>query len=421
MEGEEEAKEEENIEQPEEREKDIEKEIQNEIAVTQGTTSTDFTKMNRNKFLQTITSNFSGQSNNTIKDKILSRNRNSLMQGNKIEKNKNKVFSPLKTVSNYNSKTLKKTRDMIMPLTIEKAQKKLNKNRKQNLIQNLILPRNINSYTHLIRGKGEGNYAEINWVLRLRDYDDKNGEEKEIEYKDYYYRKKQNEVINPIKDKEKEKIKLTENFNPPYFYDEDLKKYKNKIKKQEKSNIIKLNPNFFKIKHLIYRNKGDFSNESQFHFATTLRNIKPLKENNKKFEILPVVDKNNKINKYFISKFLAPCTKNGIQNLKKIEKYLSKKYEYNYKPEWVGSEKIFKKILSVDNKYSLSGIGETLGDVKYDNIFREKNYFRMKQILKTEANPMSKFELNLRTYGNDEDLKNKTHRTFKPKKKKIKI
>ena len=100
---------------------------------------------------------------------------------------------------------------------------------------------------------------------------------------------------------------------------------------------------------------------------------------------------------------------------------MSKKYEYNYKPEWVGSEKIFKKILSVDNKYSLSGIGETLGDVKYDNIFREKNYFRMKQILKTEANPLSKFELNLRTYGNDEDLKNKTHRAFKPKKKKIKI
>ena len=75
----------------------------------------------------------------------------------------------------------------------------------------------------------------------------------------------------------------------------------------------------------------------------------------------------------------------------------------------------------MDNKYSLSGIGETLGDVKYDNIFREKNYFRMKQILKTEANPLSKFELNLRTYGNDEDLKNKTHRAFKPKKKKIKI
>ena len=225
MEGWEEAKEEENIEQAEEKGKDIEKEIQNEIAVTQGTTSTDFTKMNRNKFLQTITSNFSGQSNNTIKDKILSRNRNSLMQGNKTDKNKNKVFSPLKTVSNYNSKTLKKTRDMITPLTIEKTQKILHKNRKQNLIQNLILPRNINSYTHLIRGKGEGNYAEINWVLRLRDYDDKNGEEKEIEYKDYYYRKKQNEVINPIKDKEKEKIKLTENFNPPYFYDEDLKKY----------------------------------------------------------------------------------------------------------------------------------------------------------------------------------------------------
>ena len=58
MEGGEEAKEEENIEQAEEKGKDIEKEIKNEIAVTQGTTSTDFTKMNKNRFLQTITSNF---------------------------------------------------------------------------------------------------------------------------------------------------------------------------------------------------------------------------------------------------------------------------------------------------------------------------------------------------------------------------
>ena len=133
--------------------------------------------------------------------------------------------------------------------------------------------------------------------LRLRDYDKKSGEAKEIEYKDYYYRKKQNEEIKL----EREGIKLTETFNPPDFYEDDLKKYKNKIKKTEKSLSLKLNPNFNKIRHLIYRNKGDFSNESQFNFATTLRNIKPLKENNKEFRILPSIDKSNKINKFFLN------------------------------------------------------------------------------------------------------------------------
>ena len=402
----------ENIEKTKEKNNN-KKELKNDIAITQGTTSTDFTKMNKGKFLQTITSNFSRQSNNPIKEKIISRNKNSLKQAN----NTDKIFSPLKTIDNFNPKTLRKSKDIIKPLEPEKTQKRFNKNNKSNLIQNLILPRNINSYTHLIRGKGEGNYAIIDWVLRLRDYDKKSGEAKEIEYKDYYYRKKQNEEIKL----EREGIKLTETFNPPDFYEDDLKKYKNKIKKTEKSLSLKLNPNFNKIRHLIYRNRGDFSNESQFNFATTLRNIKPLKENNKEFRILPSIDKSNKINKFFISKFLSPCTKYGLQNLKKIDKYLSKKYDYTYKQEWVGDKKVSKKILNVDDRYTLSGIGETLGDVKYDNVFREKNFSRIRQILKKEANPLSKFELSLRTYGNDEDLKYKTHRNFKIKDKKIKM
>ena len=289
-----------------------------------------------------------------------------------------------------------------------------NKRLKTRLIQNIILPRNINAYTHLIRGKNVGNYAEIDWTLRLRDYEQKINNV--IDYKDYYYRKK-NELEKNEEIKH-EKIKLTENFSPPHFYDEDLQKYKNKKKKLEKSLILKLNPNFYKIKHLIYRNKGDQSNYSQFHFATTLRNIKSYREEKtKKFQVLPIFEKNNN-NNYKISKFLAPLTEYGKINLKKIEKYLSKNHDYKYEEARVEGQKIMKKIFTENNKYTISGKGETLGDLKYNNDFYYNNIFANKKIIETEANPMCKFELSLRIYDNNIDKRNKTHRNFRPKKKK---
>ena len=380
-----------------------------EIAVTQGTTSTDFTKTTKALFMQTISSNFSSQSK---VNKIISRNKKTLEKNDKPFK----TVSPLKTVQNIhkNSNTMDRPRKSIEALGLDKNIKKQIKSK---LIQNLLLPRNINSYTHLIRGKGVGIYAEIDWALRLRDYSNKLDETKVIDYKDYYYRKNQKqEKTEEIKH---EKIQLTENFSPPYFYEDDLKKYKNKNKISEKSLTIKLNPNFNKIKHLLFRNKGDHSNQSQFHFATTLRNIKTLNENynkNKKFEVLPIVDKNNN-NNYIVSKFLSPCTKRGIENLKKIEKFMSRNHEYKFDYAWINGEKIKKKIFTENNKFTISGIGETLGDIKYDNYFRNNNIVANKKILETEANPMCKFEIGLRFYGNDEDRKNRTHRSFKPKKK----
>ena len=375
-----------------------------DIAVTQGTTSTDFTKPNKALFLQTITSNFSNKSKNN--NKIISRN-----------KKQNKLNSPFKTAETQRNR--KKSIELI--INSGKKSDKLIKSK----IQNLLLPRNINSYTHLIRGKGVGIYAEIDWALRLRDYSHKNDETKVLDYKDYYYRKNQkNEVNEEIK---QEKIKLTENFCPPSFYEEDLKKYQKKKKKEEKSLITKLNPNFFKIKHLLLRNTGDHSNISQFQFATSLRNnlniLKEKKEKEKKFQVLPIVERNN--NNHLVAKFLAPCTKYGIENLKKIDKYLSKKHEYKYGQAYVEGEKIIKRIFSEDKNYTISGIGETLGDVKYNNKFPEKNIFYNKKIIETEANQMVKFELGLRLYGNEEriinNMNNRTQRNFRPKHKKFNI
>ena len=360
-----------------------------EHPITQGTTSTDFTKVNKPLFLQTISSNFSNQDKQKIK---LSRNNDKLNQ-NDIDK-EDKKFSPLKKFDNINMShsTIKrktnKYNDNIMNDSGLKTQRTSRNNNKlkTRLIQNIILPRNINSYTHLIRGKNVGNYAEIDWVLKLRDYEGQ--------------------------------IKLKDNFSPPYFYEDDLQKYKNKLKKIDKSLILKLNPNFYKIKHLIYRNKGDQSNYSQFHFATTLRNIKSYREEKSKhFQILPVCEKNNN-NNHKIAKFLAPQTKNGKINLLKIEKYISKNHDYKFEEARFEGQKILKKILIKNDKYTISGKGETLGDLKYNNNFYDNNMFANKKILQTESNPMCKFELGLRFYGNDIDKRNKTHRNFRPKKKK---
>lgn len=356
-----------------------------EIPITQGTTSTDFTKVSKPLFLQTISSNFSNQSN---QKKIISRNHDKLNQNNKEEKK----FSPLKTFDNIHPSTEKrKTNKYNYTITNDSGLKTQRTSRNNNklktgLFQNIILPRNINSYTHLIRGKNVGNYAEIDWVLKLRDYD--------------------------------QQIKLKDNFSPPNFYDEDLQKYKNKLKKIDKSLILKLNPNYYKIKHLIYRNKGDHSNYSQFHFATTLRNIKSYKEEkSKNFQILPICEKNNN-NNHKVAKFLAPLTKYGKINLQKIEKYISKNHDYKFEEATFEGQKIIRKIFIKNDKYTISGIGETLGDLKYNNNYYDNNMFANKKILQTESNPMCKFELGLRFYGNDFEKKNKTHINFRPKKKK---
>ena len=76
-----------------------------------------------------------------------------------------------------------------------------------------------------------------------------------------------------------------------------------------------------------------------------------------------------------------------------------------------------KKIYTENNKYTISGKGETLGDLKYNNDFYYNNIFANKKIIETEANPMCKFELSLRIYDNNIDKRNKTHRNFRPKRK----
>ena len=158
-------------------------------------------------------------------------------------------------------------------------------------------------------------------------------------------------------------------------------------------------------------------NFSQFNFETTLRNLKYIRNNNenKKWEILPVVRTSKKI-----AKFLAPVTPNGIQHFKNIEKFVHKNYEYNIKDETYENDRIKRKYIYNNRNYTVSGIGETLGDEKYNNHFGDNNMFANKRILSTESNPQCKFELGLRIYGPYQDKKYLTQQNFRPKNKNIK-
>ena len=96
---------------------------------------------------------------------------------------------------------------------------------------------------------------------------------------------------------------------------------------------------------------------------------------------------------------------------------MPKSYDYKIKEVFVGNDKIKKKIIYTKNNYTLSGIGETLGDEKYNNHFGDNNMFANKRILTIETNPQCKFELGLRHYKRYNDKKYSTQSNFRSKKK----
>ncbi len=391
-----------------------EKKFEENFPVTQATTSTNFSKKNKMQYYKTFSTNFSDEQNMKEKtNKNKSRNNPKIQILSSVKKQRIKPInsSSMSNILNIKETPKKKKNKSIVNQNL--AQKKeYEKNKDFSIKNNSLLPTNINLYQHLIRGKDFGIYENLNWTLRLRDYSHKGiNDTKVIDYKDYYYR--ENQQPNNIK---LEKMKLTENFNPPSYYDEDLKKYKKRIQMSTRSIISQLNPNYNKIKHLLFGNNFGNINLSQFQFETTLRNLKKSTNNaNKKWEVLPKV-KNDK----FKVKFLSPCTPQGIENLKKIEKYIHKNYDYNYEMALVGNDKIKKKKLFNNRNYTISGIGETLGDEKYNNHFGDNNMFANKRILSTASNTQCKFELGLRLYGPYTNRKNLTRTNFRPKKNKIK-
>jgi hypothetical protein len=387
------------------------KNIIEENIATQATTSTDFSKRNKIPYYKTFYSNFSDEQN---KNQIQNKNSQKMKIVDSVKKNKKnmKFFSPIRNIKNIEDSPNKK-RSKTFGEKSHTQKKETNKNKNIPIRINSLLPTNINLYQHLIKGSDFGIYDNLNWTLRLRDCSHKGLYDTKVDYKNYYYHRDNKEKNE---EKKQEKIKLTENFNPPSYYEEDLKKYKKRMKTTSKSLITQLNPNYNTIKHLLFGNNQGKVNFSQFIFETTLRNSNGDKNSDKKkWEILPAVKNNNK--KYLV-KYLSPITQQGIQNLRNIEKFLHKNYEYSYEDAIVGNDKIKKKVIYNNRNYTIGGIGDSLGEEKYNNHFGDNNMFANKEILSTASNTQCKFELGLRLYGPYKDKKFMTQNNFRPKKKK---
>ena len=384
-----------------------------ENIITQATTSTDFSKKNKAPYYNTFSSNFSLEQN---KNQMTNKNTQKIKIIDSIKKNKKnmKFFSPIRNLQKIEETPYKKSNKTIgeKSHTQKKEANKNNNNKNYPIRINSLLPTNINLYQHLIRGTDFGIYDNLNWTLRLRDYSNKGLGNTKVDYKNYYYHR---DTKEKSEEKKQEKIKLTENFNPPSYYEEDLQKYKKKKKATSKSLITQLNPNYNSIKHLLFGNNYGKVNSSQFNFETTLRDSFGDIKDKKKWEVLPVVKNNNK--KYLV-KYLSPITQQGIQNLRNVEKFLHKNYEYSYEDVIVGNDKIKKKVIHYNRNYTVAGIGDSLGEEKYNNHFGDNNMFANKGILSTASNTQCKFELGLRIYGPFKDKKFMTHNNFRPKKKK---
>ena len=282
-----------------------------------------------------------------------------------------------------------KTKPLINIQTQNYEEKKFTKQKSEPNLHNIknIIPTNVNAFYHLIYDNLFGTYESLNWAVGLR-----------------------------LANKKRKNLNSQKNISEPSFYLEDEKKFSEKNSKEIKPLLNELNPNFNKIRHLIYgRTKGNI-NYSQFNFSSCLRDIKnknknkkiEFKEKEKKFKLTPLP--NIKGLKYKV-KNLAPITTSGINNLNKIEKYIPKDYKITYEDTKVGNDKIRKKILEINRSVTLCGFGDNLGEEKYSNKFREANIFANRELLSTTSNPFSKFELGLKNYKYNNKISEKKNQS----------
>ena len=346
--------------------------------------SSSSTNNNKKVFYQTNTTNFTS----APKSKKNSPNKQSpkkLLELIQLKKNSNQKIS------------LKKPLISISTPQKEKHIEYYDSTKKDKPRKNSLMPTNINMFQHLITGSNFGIFENLNWALGLRNAGKINIRNNELS---------------------KKRINITSTFNEPSFYNEDLEKYKKNKKKSYDSKIVKLNPNYDKIKHLLLGKKTGNINHSQFNFSTCLRDynnnknkedkekdkeikINSERERNWKYLPLPKIKGDN-----YIVKCLGPVTEVGIQNVKKLEKIMPKNYEIKHGEAVVGNDKIKTKILVNNKNYTVCGFGEYLGDPKYDNKFGDNNMFANKGILREASNNLSKFELGLRLYGSHKNIKN---------------
>ena len=206
----------------------------------------------------------------------------------------------------------------------------------------------------------------------------KNSKNKNI--KNQYIKNENSKNKNP-KDKTKG-LNLTETFNEPKFYNEDLEKFKLRQKKNKRPLSSILNPNFNNIRHL-FINKNSFRSKE---FGASLRNYSPIKSGKDKLKVKwDNYIRPNKEDSH-LTRFLLPKTNEGKQNLKKLEKRMYRPYKVMFKDVMIGEDTIKQKILTPKKDFTYDGIGEHLNMINYHSKYRVRNTSQGEEIFKNGTN-----------------------------------
>jgi hypothetical protein len=228
-----------------------------------------------------------------------------------MEKSRGKLIKNNKILSNSSNKSKQDERSRSHKK--DKYHKNLNKNKKNSIISNNLkstekkhnnqdlgdlvyknLPKNVNEYRHILDNI-ESRESDVKWILQLRAY-------------------KAKKTFLSLKDSEGVK---------PQLYTNGLEDYRDKVLreiKERKENEMLLKGNSRDFEHLMTRRVGEQSNPCQLGFDSTLRKSY---KNKTGFENIPWRSIAFSPKKSLLSLYLPALSKNSIENLEKIKKFVS--------------------------------------------------------------------------------------------------
>ena len=285
-------------------------------------------------------------------------------------------------------------------LTNKEVKIKQNKEKKEipKIQYNLFYNRNINDYQMFITEYTNTHNGNLSWAIKLRANQNKNiltePSSKKSSSKNKKTTKTKSSKSNEKTIEKPKGITLTESFNEPKFYNEDLEKYKLRIKKEKRPLSSMLNPNFNIIRHL-YIDKNNFRSKE---FGASLRNYSPLKKGKDKIKIKwDNYLSPNRDDKH-LTKFLLPRTNDGREAMKRLDKRMYRPYKVLFKDVILGDDKIKQKVMTPVKDFTYDGIGEHLNMINYHSHYRVKNTSQAENIFKKGTNSQCLYELGLRNY-----------------------
>ena len=322
-----------------------------------------------------------------MKNKIINKNPKNKSQVKIFQKDRLKNYTFFNKDNRSNKEESKISKDLKDQI-LSKKDMRLKTSRQKNPYK-LLYSRNFNDYKQILTELTDINTSKINWAIKLRkDFMDKMIEKKE---KNNNKKPRNASSAKPVM----RGLVLTSNFIEPKFYMDDLEKFRLKMKNKKRPLSSILNPNFNNVKHL-FANKINLQSKE---FASSLRNYNTpkLKFDKMKWNNFFTNNNKNRDNANY-AVFLLPKTEEGKKNYRRLEKKISAPYSVIYKDIIVGNDTIKQKVLTPKKDFCYSGVGSYLDLGNYRTNYGVKNTGQSVNILKTESNSQSLFELGLRNY-----------------------